>query len=611
MKLLFRRLEAGEMERPPTQRDQFNNDDVGLSEALVREALQNSLDAAVGAGTVRVKFTFVTPDEGATAQLQHFLSKDDLLKHLAWCGMVPDRVDFQRPRLLLVEDFGTRGLEGSCTEWDEQPFCDFWRRMGLSHKRGGALGRWGLGKLVFSSASSIRCFFGLTVRNVDPGRSYLMGQAVLTTHRDGSTRYDSHGFFALPGDNNIQLPETSPTQIAAFRNATQLSRTTEPGLSVVIPFVQENITADEVCKAVLRNYFFPLLTGRLEVVVNGMTINAASFSDLATRYGDARFADGTLAEFICHMQLQMTSGIEPRRLHASWVQTGIEASLGDAVPAMREELAAGKPVAVRAPILLKRKDGTECSTYFDLYLQRSAQERSDTLFVRETIVLSAESKYFHGRKIYAALIAREASVCAFLGDAENPAHTSWSASAEKATQNWRNAGARLKEIRGALQQLHNVLVSAMDTVDPNALISVFSTDAEERGVKGTKPKGPITKKPRIPEPQPDATPKLFRVARMNGGFSIKNTASLSAEKLPMSIRVRAAYDVLRGNPFKKHDALDFDFTKKGVAISSSGALVSADQPNVLIVEVTEPEFEVQVSGFDVNRDLIVDPARSV
>lgn len=610
MKLLFRRLEAGEMERPPTQRDQFNNDDVGLSEALVRESLQNSLDAAVGTDTVRVRFTFITPSPIDAATLGHFFAKDELLRHLALCGMAPESVDFDKPRLLIVEDFATKGLEGSCTEWDEKPFCDFWRRMGLSHKRGGALGRWGLGKLVFSSASSIRCFFGLTVRANDPEQSYLMGQAVLTNHREGGTRYDSHGFFALEGPNQIQIPETSPTQIAAFRKATQLSRTNQPGLSVVIPFIQDNITPREVCRAVLRNYFFPLLTGRLEVIVDGVTINANSFSALATEFGDARFADGTLAAFICHMQSQMNAHAKPRKLDASWVQAGIEASLGEAVRGMREDLAAGKPVVVRAPLLLKRKDGTEHHTYFDLNLQRSGSDRSDTLFVRETIVLSAESKYFQGRKVYAALIARESSICAFLGDAENPAHTSWSASAEKVTQNWRNPGARLKEIRGALQQLYNLLVSAIDTVDPNALISVFSTEVKEGGAKGAKPRGPISRKPHVPEPKPDTPARLFRVARLNGGFAIRNTPALTSEALPISIRVRAAYDVLRGNPFKKHDALDFDFTKKKIAIASTGAEVAADKPNVLLIEVHEPEFEVQVDGFDVNRDLIVDPTRT-
>ena len=48
MELIFRRQRGGEMDRPPTQRDQFNNDDVELVDALVREALQNSLRTCAG-----------------------------------------------------------------------------------------------------------------------------------------------------------------------------------------------------------------------------------------------------------------------------------------------------------------------------------------------------------------------------------------------------------------------------------------------------------------------------------------------------------------------------------------------------------------------------------
>lgn len=62
---------------------------------------------------------------------------------------------------------------------DKEPFSDFWRRMGKSHKAGKSLGRWGLGKLVFSSSSEARIFFGLTVRKTDPELSLLMGQPVI------------------------------------------------------------------------------------------------------------------------------------------------------------------------------------------------------------------------------------------------------------------------------------------------------------------------------------------------------------------------------------------------------------------------------------------------
>jgi hypothetical protein len=78
----------------------------------------------------------------------------------------------------------------------------------------------------------------------------------------------------------------------------------------------------------------------------------------------------------------------------------------------------------------------------------------------------------------------------------------------------------------------------------------------------------------------------------------------------MSIRVRTAYDVLRGNPFSKHDPLDFDLTGNQITIKSRGATVNRQSANVLVAEINDPEFEILVEGFDVQRDLIVDPART-
>ena len=42
----FYRQPASMVEQDITQRDQFSNDDVSLSETIIRESVQNSLDAA-------------------------------------------------------------------------------------------------------------------------------------------------------------------------------------------------------------------------------------------------------------------------------------------------------------------------------------------------------------------------------------------------------------------------------------------------------------------------------------------------------------------------------------------------------------------------------------
>lgn len=606
MKLTFRTIRDDEVEKPPTQRDQFNNDDVDLVDALVRESLQNSLDAAAG-DLVRVRFSLHEPDDAAAKTFTSYLDLAQLKERLRACSLEPEAIEYTKPKLLVIEDFGTTGLEGNWNSIDDKPFCDFWRRMGKSHKGGKALGRWGLGKLVFSSSSQARVFFGLTVRRSQPVPPLLMGQAVLTTHVLHGSRFDSHGFFCNLGETGIQLPTTDAEKILRFKESCGIARSNdEPGLSIVVPYVLGTITEQRIVQAVLRNYFFPILLGRLVVNVGSVTIDANTFAALAQAHGGARFASGDLARFITSLRSVRKGEIAPLDLPSNWLTTGMSVALGDQVAVLRERYQRGDCLCVRAPLLLKQKDGAELITRFDLFVQKASDD-GETLFVRDTIVLPAESKYFRGHRAMAALVAEDKSICTFLGDAENPAHTSWSASAEKVTANWRNPSTRLKEIRSALQQLYNEVVSSLEENDPHALIDFFSTDAKE-GSRGTRPKGPVVRPPNPNPPEPKE--KAYRLVRLKGGFAIRGSKALGPERYPMLIRVRAAYDVLRGNPFSKHDPLDFDFAQKDdLKVIASDATTTVQSPNVLLVKANTRDFEVTVSGFDVRRDLIIDAAR--
>jgi hypothetical protein len=256
---------------------------------------------------------------------------------------------------------------------------------------------------------------------------------------------------------------------------------------------------------------------------------------------------------------------------------------------------------VRAPILLKRKDGQEFKTHVDAFLQH-AQVDTPALFVRGAIVLNAESKYFRGRKVFSALIADDAAISEFLGDAENPAHTGWSASAEKVGARWHAARDRLSDVRGVLQKIHNVLMSAVETLDKDALIDTFSIPSED-GSKGEKKKGDKIDPRNIPKIH--ARPKSFHVADLQDGFRIR-AGSVAEDDIPFSIRVRLAYDTLRGNPFSKHDPADFDLRTKQLRFASSGATLTALDAGTLQIEVQDKNFLVDVRGFDTNRDLIID-----
>ncbi len=77
-------------------------------------------------------------------------------------------------------------------------------------------------------------------------------------------------------------------------------------------------------------------------------------------------------------------------------------------------------------------------------------------------------------------------------------------------------------------------------------------------------------------------------------------------EFPLTIRVRCAYDVLTGNPFKRFSDLDFSFFGGNIQIAKRSANCWPNEPNEIDVRAEGPDFSVEVSGFDRNRDLIIE-----
>lgn len=69
--------------------------------------------------------------------------------------------------------------------------------------------------------------------------------------------------------------------------------------------------------------------------------------------------------------------------------------------------------------------------------------------------------------------------------------------------------------------------------------------------------------------------------------------------------VKAAYEVRRGNPFSKYDRSDFEFEKEPITLRVDDTKVSslAGSGNILSFQAEAVDFEVEVVGFDSNRDL--------
>ena len=91
---------------------------------------------------------------------------------------------------------------------------------------------------------------------------------------------------------------------------------------------------------------------------------------------------------------------------------------------------------------------------------------------------------------------------------------------------------------------------------------------------------------------------------MAGGFTI--TRGEKDAVMPAMLEIAVAYDRRRGNPLKKYVSADFRLNEAPIQIAVSGAKLGERQLNRLFVKITQPDFQVSVTGFDENRDLFVD-----
>lgn len=242
--------------------------------ALVRESIQNSLDAVVDENKpVTVCFEF---RELERRDYPNFYKLSD---HLEACWrnyknnptakrVYPPMIDYvenaEKVGFIRVSDYNTKGMDYE-TNATDKTFYAFVRAAGVSVKEAeGAGGSFGFGKGAFFVMSPINTLM-VSTKNKD-GQCFFEGVTRLCTHWiDGQQR--SHmGFY----DNNDGQPTSSPDNIP-----TPFKRE-ETGTSIGImgvDYEQWKKSKDELIKEVLRNFFVAIYFKKLVVIIDGNNVH--------------------------------------------------------------------------------------------------------------------------------------------------------------------------------------------------------------------------------------------------------------------------------------------------------------------------------------------------
>jgi hypothetical protein len=606
-------------QRDPIQGEFFNTESIeNVADSLVREFVQNSLDARTPTSDgVEVRFRL---SDGDTVDVDSLFS--DLWPHLNACKFDNGSFQTHRCRYLVIEDFGTTGLRGDPALWTtndrdapEEEFFHFFRAEGRSTKSGASRGSWGVGKYTFPKASTINTFFGLTIREDDDARPLLMGQAILKNHTLNGVGYKPDGWWTrIESADGPMVPmpfESTDPQTSHFNNVFELARTNEPGLSIVVPFVEDDLDRDQIVRAIIKNYGVAIVTGGLtfKVSTDASTTPEIIDAEIAGAVTSILGAMGDIKSIETDLDLATwRAGSESHHWFSAeelqgnpsgtWPSDLLSEQTRDAIA---ERLLGSEPFGVKVPILTSPKGEPRAWSNLEVVMRPTDGGARAAHFYREGIRVPDAGSRIPIVGVEALALANDPGLATMLGLAEGPAHMDWVATSERFKQRYSYGEGWLRFVKSAPREILRLVRSADDEEDRELAADYFSLPEEESEPEGhgAKPT-PTGDSPEPGNPPPTSTPT--RISQISGGFTVAASNCAPGEV----IRIDIAYDVRRGSAFSKWSHFDFDLDSEAITVAIEGGTVAALSDNTIEIEVDGVDTcRCSVTGFDPNRDLKV------
>ena len=617
---LFTKHEPSQPIRDPIEGEFFQEeDDSRTARHLVRESIQNSLDAKIKGERAKVRFTF-----GVLPEIPSFRLYAGLKRHLNAHGNglnnppgPGDGVKF-----LTIEDFGTYGLTGDTAQVadmdtdEENRFYYFWRNVARTGKGKGTLGTWGLGKTVFPASSRINTFLGLTNRFGETD-SQLMGMSVIKSHQVDGTQYEPYGYYAR-WSQNTPHPIIDEASIREFRSNFHIERQIgQSGFSVVIPHIVEEFTVEMLRREVTEQYFWPILKGDLVVEIQeDVSTDPEHYIDREYLISEIRRTrnasiDRELSDTIDlglwassdptpHARVfQPSSGPAANWDNATWSSNGLDSLV--------ECVEKNEPFAVRMGVTLKGHAGKNQIHFANLYVKPvSYNGQRNSYFCRQGINVSTACSA-NPTHFVCLIVVEKGELANLLSTSENPSHTSFGMTNALRDDYPTGTLQTIRFLQRAPQAVARLISERDLEADQGLFADVFWKPAKRRVVK-PRPKPDNGNDTEPEEPQPPNPPRIqaYDLRQSTDGFSVSDNPSY--EDNLEYVDIRAGYASTYGNAINNHSQWDFDFTnpsRSGISVTVAGCSCEAVEPNHIRLFDIQRGFQLRVKGFDNRRDLAV------
>ncbi|MEW5951937.1 MAG: hypothetical protein AB1637_08640 [Elusimicrobiota bacterium] len=591
MEWYFPKIDQKGFKKKPKNSEFFKGREI--YEVLLREATQNSMDASDGSGIpVKVFFSFYEINKKDS---EKYFS--DLLEHAKSAGIIENFSQNTKIRCLNIEDYNTTGLEGSEDIRDEKSeYVSFWMSEGYSSKESeSSAGRWGLGKNVFNLASELRSFLGVTKRKGDSD-VLVNGQSILESHILQEVHYEHNGRFFIEKEEKKD-----------FCNFFKINRDS-PGLSIIVPFLKEEIIPESLLKAAIIHCSYAILTGQLEIVIKENSINKEinketikkiceeiTFSDYEMQvYG---LKNDKATDLVCFIEeclkIKEENFISIKEENKK--NETIKDMIADKnlIKNFEEKFNSGEILALKLPLYVKKIKKEEKETFFKIFLKKKKEEKESARIMcfRSGIYVSDAIRSGKNIKYWGLLTAEDKIISEFLGDAEEPAHTEWNNKSGNLEAKYDKSKARksLTFVKKSLKNFYDTIFNTVsDDKDYSFLSDIFY-------IKNLKGKGDPNHEP------PDPPPDIDRSGYLE--FSqYEDSIKLISKKENLKTEIIFAYDVFRGNPFSSYSKYDFMIKEENIICDKTEFEIMEE--NRLMVLFKSQGSYLQIGGFDPKRDLI-------
>ena len=264
-------------------------EDNGKTDAMIREEIQNSLDARYSEGTDKI-----TTVEFAIFDMktQNIPCYNDFTKEIEKCynswkdrvskenaglkaiNKIKEILEKETTKIMRISDYNDSGLYG--TNRSNTPFDNLVKARGVSDKIAGTGGSYGLGKDAAFSMSEYRTVFYSSVTKED--EPYTIGVAKLPGYEYDGNNYTGDLFFS---DKNGDPTAFQVFQQGYTRNISQC------GLDKYIFGINDDVENDfgeKLISSVIKNFLYSVISGKLIVKYKDITISKETLEDYIEKY---------------------------------------------------------------------------------------------------------------------------------------------------------------------------------------------------------------------------------------------------------------------------------------------------------------------------------------